>query len=67
MRRAAQKQAAEREARRPVCTGCGAKFTDERWEATQITDWVKRKDTHPHLGDECKHGADAAQAAAADE
>ncbi|WP_333745986.1 hypothetical protein [Streptomyces sp. IBSBF 2950] len=27
-----QRQAAEREARRPVCTRCKAKFTDERWE-----------------------------------
>ncbi len=32
-RRAVQEQkAAECEARRPVCTGCGAKSTDERWE-----------------------------------
>ncbi|WP_261386940.1 replication-relaxation family protein [Streptomyces sp. BK340] len=29
-----QRQAAEREARRPVCKRCGAKFTDERWEQT---------------------------------
>lgn len=29
-----QHRAAEREARRPVCTRCGAKFTDERWEET---------------------------------
>lgn len=27
-----QRQAAEREARRPVCARCKAKFTDERWE-----------------------------------
>lgn len=42
VRRAAQeqaaKQAAEREVRRPVCTGCGAKFTDARWQAVQPTD-----------------------------
>lgn len=31
-RRKAEREAAEREARRPVCTSCGAKFTDERWE-----------------------------------
>ncbi|WP_331757427.1 replication-relaxation family protein (plasmid) [Streptomyces sp. NBC_01650] len=31
-RRKAEREAAEREARRPVCTTCGAKFTDERWE-----------------------------------
>ncbi|AVV46595.1 hypothetical protein C6376_39785 [Streptomyces sp. P3] len=62
-RRAAQeqaaKQAAEREARRPVCTGCGAKFTDERWEAAQgqAKDWGASKDSHPHLCDSCKHAA----------
>ncbi|MFC9624882.1 hypothetical protein ACFTXM_34605 [Streptomyces sp. NPDC056930] len=42
VRRASQEQAAkkaaEREARRPACTGCGAKFTDERWEAALATD-----------------------------
>ncbi|GAA2264875.1 hypothetical protein GCM10010232_66330 [Streptomyces amakusaensis] len=27
-------RAARREAQRPVCTRCGHKFTDERWEAT---------------------------------
>ncbi|GGU63617.1 hypothetical protein [Streptomyces lavendofoliae] len=52
VRRAAQeqaaKQAAEREARRPVCTGCDAKFIDERWEAAQATDWGTPKDSHPH-------------------
>ncbi|MFV0131632.1 hypothetical protein ACLGI4_28735 [Streptomyces sp. HMX112] len=31
-RRKAEREAAEREARRPLCTSCGAKFTDERWE-----------------------------------
>ncbi|MDX3772436.1 MULTISPECIES: hypothetical protein [unclassified Streptomyces] len=43
MRRASQeravKKADDREARRPVCTGCGAKVTDARWEASQETDW----------------------------
>ncbi|MFF8280686.1 hypothetical protein ACF05T_32220 [Streptomyces lateritius] len=61
MRRAAEQQAvqkaAEREARRPVCTGCGAKFTDERWEAAQATDWGTPKDSHPQLRDNCKHQA----------
>ncbi|MEU6755709.1 hypothetical protein [Streptomyces sp. NPDC046685] len=55
--RRATKKAAEREARRPVCTGCGAKFTDERWEAAQATDWGTPKDTHPQLCDDCKHQA----------
>ncbi|MEW2373384.1 replication-relaxation family protein [Streptomyces sp. NPDC006656] len=50
----AAKQAAEREARRPACAGCGAKFTDARWEAAQATDWGAPKDSHPHLCDGCK-------------
>ncbi|MFC7795367.1 hypothetical protein [Streptomyces cinereoruber] len=29
-----RRRAVEREARRPVCTRCGKKFTDERWEET---------------------------------
>jgi transposase-like protein len=61
VRRAAQehdaKKAAEREARRPVCTGCGMKFTDARWEAVQPKDWGATKDSHPHLCDSCKAGA----------
>ncbi|MEU4359311.1 hypothetical protein [Streptomyces virginiae] len=32
--RAAQRQAAEREAQRPVCKRCGRRFTDDRWEET---------------------------------
>ncbi|AYN43394.1 hypothetical protein D9753_00895 [Streptomyces dangxiongensis] len=28
------RRAAEREARRPVCTRCGEEFTDQRWEET---------------------------------
>ncbi|MDX2629781.1 replication-relaxation family protein [Streptomyces scabiei] len=70
-RRAAQeqaaKQAAEREARRPVCTGCGTKFTDERWEAVQgqTKDWGAPKDSHPHLCDDCKQRAVAAERHAA--
>ncbi|MFE3907273.1 hypothetical protein ACFXPY_45425 [Streptomyces sp. NPDC059153] len=65
VRRAAREQAAkkeaEREARRPVCTGCGARFTDERWEAAHATDWGAPKDTHPHLCDHCKQRAVAAE------
>ncbi|MET8615877.1 replication-relaxation family protein [Streptomyces misionensis] len=29
-----RREAAEREARRPVCTRCGRKFTDQRWKET---------------------------------
>ncbi|MFF3342986.1 hypothetical protein [Streptomyces flavidovirens] len=31
-----QRRSEEREARRPVCSGCGAKFTDQRWEETTV-------------------------------
>ncbi|MEJ8640233.1 zeta toxin family protein [Streptomyces sp. MS1.HAVA.3] len=64
VQRAAQEKAAakaaEREARRPVCTGCGTKFTDERWEATQATDWDTPRGSHPALCDACKQRAVAA-------
>lgn len=52
-RRRAEQETAEREARRPVCAGCGAKFTDERWKASNAVDWGCR-DSHPHLCDACK-------------
>lgn len=69
LRRAAQElaaqQAAEREARRPVCTGCGARFTDERWAAAQVTDWGAPKDSHPQLCDDCKQRALTAERQAA--
>ncbi|WP_331728628.1 hypothetical protein [Streptomyces sp. NBC_00158] len=32
--RAAQRRVAEREAQRPVCSRCGQKFTEDRWEET---------------------------------
>ncbi|MGK5628580.1 replication-relaxation family protein [Streptomyces sp. URMC 123] len=68
MRQAAQEQAAkkaaEREARRPSCTGCGRRFSDERWQAT---DWGSPKDTHPHLCDDCKRTAIATEGQAAGE
>ncbi|MEU9376498.1 replication-relaxation family protein [Streptomyces sp. NPDC048255] len=36
----AARAAAAREKRRPVCAGCGTKFTDERWEQTERRrDW----------------------------
>ncbi|MFF0486746.1 replication-relaxation family protein [Streptomyces sp. NPDC004435] len=31
-----RRRAAEREARRPVCTRCGRRFTDERWEEITV-------------------------------
>ncbi|WP_331747909.1 hypothetical protein [Streptomyces sp. NBC_00842] len=37
--RLAEEKEPELEARRPVCTGCGTRFTDIRREAVQLTDW----------------------------
>ncbi|MFI8178833.1 replication-relaxation family protein [Streptomyces microflavus] len=56
----AAREAAQREARRPSCAGCGSRFTDERWEAAEETDWGRLIDTHPTLCDTCKHVAVAA-------
>ncbi|MFC7965475.1 replication-relaxation family protein [Streptomyces cinereoruber] len=38
-RRQAERKAAEREAQRPVCTQCGTRFTDERWQVTTRSSW----------------------------
>ncbi|MFI5945528.1 replication-relaxation family protein [Streptomyces uncialis] len=43
-RRQAEAKAAEREARRPVCTSCGTKFTDERWQAVRQFSWRRETD-----------------------
>ncbi|MGW7824901.1 hypothetical protein ACWGLF_44360 [Streptomyces puniciscabiei] len=61
LRRAAEQQRAEREARRPVCAGCGARFTDERWKAVEPAGWGTPRDTHPHLCDDCKRRAITAE------
>ncbi|MGA5473826.1 replication-relaxation family protein [Streptomyces arboris] len=58
----AAREAAQREARRPSCAGCGNRFTDERWEAAEETDWGRPVDTHPHLCDRCKAVAAASAA-----
>ncbi|MFD7102337.1 hypothetical protein [Streptomyces celluloflavus] len=38
-RRQAEREAAHREAQRPVCMHCGAKFTDDRWQETMRPSW----------------------------
>ncbi|MFF9512154.1 hypothetical protein ACF1BU_36500 [Streptomyces sp. NPDC014724] len=43
-RRQQEREAAEREAQRPVCARCGEKFTDERWQSIRPSRW--------HEGDE---------------
>lgn len=58
--REAERQAAEREAQRPVCARCGAKFADDRW-------WLIRQHSWPgelgHLCEPCaKEGIDRAEA-----
>ncbi|MET9294847.1 hypothetical protein [Streptomyces sp. NPDC003077] len=60
LRRAAAQQRAEREVRRPVCTGCGTRFTDERWKAAeshprQVGRW------HPTLCGACEERAVVAE------
>lgn len=39
-----RRRVAEREARRPACIGCGAKFTGQRWEETTARDLWKAGD-----------------------
>ncbi|MEU2295545.1 replication-relaxation family protein [Streptomyces bacillaris] len=58
----AAREAAQREASRPACAACGARFTDERWEAAEETDWGRPVDTHPHLCAGCKAVAVASAA-----
>ncbi|MFM9584169.1 replication-relaxation family protein [Streptomyces caniscabiei] len=42
--RRAEQEAAEREAKRPVCTRCGAKFTDVRWQQVRQSSWPGKWD-----------------------
>ncbi|WP_329075015.1 hypothetical protein [Streptomyces niveus] len=39
LRRIAAQHEAEREAGRPVCAGCGTRFTEERWKAIEPAWW----------------------------
>ncbi|WP_225080784.1 replication-relaxation family protein [Streptomyces sp. CoT10] len=61
LRRTAEQQKAEREARRPVCASCGTRFTDERWKAIEPAGWDAPRETHPHLCDGCKQRAITAE------
>ncbi|MEW5659844.1 replication-relaxation family protein [Streptomyces cinereoruber] len=63
-RRRGEKEAAEREARRPVCTECGQKFTDDRWEAIGYSCGWGERESHPHLCEDCQGRAVAAAARA---
>lgn len=59
VRRAAEQKAAEREARRPACASCGAKFTDDRWKAAAAYPKPGPR-WHPTLCDSCEKQAVAA-------
>ncbi|MFF6835207.1 replication-relaxation family protein [Streptomyces sp. NPDC012438] len=43
-RRQAECEAAHREAQRPVCTRCGNRFTDGRWQETARSSWPCERD-----------------------
>ncbi|MFI8186754.1 hypothetical protein ACIF70_40680 [Actinacidiphila glaucinigra] len=54
--RKAEQKAAEREAKRPACANCGAKFPDDRWKAAR--DYPKATSRwHPTLCEECESHA----------
>ncbi|QKZ24771.1 replication-relaxation family protein [Streptomyces chartreusis] len=59
-RRQAECEAAHREAQRPVCTRCGTKFTDERWQQTKGSSWPG--EWHRLCGPCAKEAADQAEA-----
>ncbi|MGZ0200593.1 replication-relaxation family protein [Streptomyces sp. RM1] len=59
-RRQAEREAVHREAQRPVCTQCGAKFTDERWQQTRQSSWRGERDGL--CGPCAKEAADRAKA-----
>ncbi|MFI8327360.1 hypothetical protein [Streptomyces sp. NPDC085529] len=65
LRRIAAQHKAEKEARRPVCADCGTRFTDERCKAIEPAGWSAPRETHPHLCDDCKQRAHAAERQAA--
>ncbi|MFB9608593.1 replication-relaxation family protein [Streptomyces roseofulvus] len=58
-RRQAERKAAEREAQRPVCTRCGTKFTDERWQSVIQYSWSPGDDL---CGPCAKQAVDRAEA-----
>ncbi|MFE7046332.1 replication-relaxation family protein, partial [Streptomyces atratus] len=60
-----RQRAAEREAQRPVCKRCGAKFTDQRWEETTMHSLVPKAGDLSVCGT-C-HGDDVARKKAAAE
>ncbi|MFI1015784.1 hypothetical protein [Streptomyces sp. NPDC020965] len=49
--RLAEREAPEREARRPVCTACGNRFSDDRWQQVRPSGWPGKRD---HLCGPCE-------------
>ncbi|WP_244312118.1 replication-relaxation family protein [Streptomyces griseofuscus] len=60
-----RRRAAEREARRPVCSRCGRKFSDERWEEITVHRTAVRAG-HKSVCGPCRADDVARQEAAAD-
>lgn len=56
-------EAREREARRPRCTNCWEKFTDQRWTESEKNSWGTPTDSHPKLCGDCKQSAIEAEQA----
>ncbi|MEW2490462.1 hypothetical protein [Streptomyces sp. NPDC048411] len=53
MRSGAEQQSFQGSSRRPVCTECGATFTDERWKATERVGWGTSPEPNPTLCGDC--------------
>ncbi|MFI6063153.1 replication-relaxation family protein [Streptomyces sp. NPDC051286] len=53
VRRGAEQQSFQRLPHRPVCTECGATFTDERWKATERVGWGVSPEPNPTLCGDC--------------
>ncbi|MCX4799880.1 replication-relaxation family protein [Streptomyces sp. NBC_01242] len=53
VRRGTAQQSFQRSPHRPVCTECGAAFTDERWKATERIGWGTTQEPRPSLCGDC--------------
>lgn len=48
-----EQQSFQRSPHCPVCTECGASFTDERWKAAERVGWGASPEPHPSLCGDC--------------
>ncbi|MGP3638396.1 hypothetical protein ACTU45_34690 [Streptomyces sp. 24-1644] len=53
MHRGAELLSFQRSPHRPVCTECGATFTDERWKAIERVGWGASPEPRPSLCEDC--------------